>query len=79
MQPPAILMGDLNTRRDDPWLQPRLGSGEWIDCVGPLLTDDPPQRIDWILGRGVKPVSAGLVDHGASDHPCVWAELDLSE
>lgn len=75
---PALLMGDLNTRRADPLLAPHLDSGNWTDCVGPHLSEDPPNRIDWILARGLKSVAAGRIDNGASDHPCLWAELDLA-
>lgn len=75
---PALLMGDLNTQRADPLLTGYIDSGAWIDCVGAKQENDPFNRIDWILTRGVKPLSAGLINNGASDHPCAWAELDLS-
>lgn len=78
LQEPALLMGDLNTPTHDPLIRPYLDSGDWIDCVGQFLSPDPPNRIDWILGRGVKPVAGGRIDNGASDHPCVWTELDVS-
>lgn len=78
LEEPALLLGDLNTRRHDPLLAPSLDSGAWTDCLGSILKDDPGNRIDWILARGVKPIDAGLINNGASDHPCAWAELDLS-
>lgn len=75
---PALLMGDLNTQRADPLLSDHIDSGAWTDCVGEKSDYTPYNRIDWILTRGIKPVAAGLIDDGASDHPFVWADLDLS-
>lgn len=75
---PALLMGDLNTHRADPLLTGYIDSGAWTDCVGEKCENDPFNRIDWILSRGIKPLAAGLIENGASDHPCVWAELDLT-
>jgi len=78
LEEPALLMGDLNTHRADPLITGYIDSGEWTDCIGEKFPDDPFNRIDWILARGIKPVAAGLINNGASDHPCGWAELDLS-
>lgn len=74
---PAVLMGDLNTRRGDPALEPLLSPTSGIDSVGVKLREPTPARIDWILTRGLETVAAGMEDRGASDHPLVWAELRL--
>ncbi|MCA9103122.1 MAG: endonuclease/exonuclease/phosphatase family protein [Planctomycetales bacterium] len=74
---PAVLLGDLNTRRDDPQLQRLLAQEGVVDAVAAGapsgLADDG--RIDWILVRGLDVVRSGVVDLGASDHPCVWADV----
>lgn len=77
LQPPCILMGDLNSRIDDPILS---GLREHKDVSSPLhtsTTEEPPsQSIDWIFTRGLKTISASFVENTASDHPCIKAELE---
>lgn len=75
MAEPAVLMGDLNTRRSDPNLARLLAAPGVID---PLAEADPngPDHIDWILVRGLRPAAGGMVRTKASDHPLVWAELE---
>ena len=75
LAPPAVLMGDLNTRRDDPRLRDLLAQGDVIDLVGAATERDDPERIDWILGKGVTPLAGGIVANDASDHPLVWSEF----
>lgn len=77
LEQPAILMGDLNTPRHDPILRQAIDSGAVQDCISSKATGDVPQRIDWILSRGLTAVAAGLMDDGSSDHPLVWAEFDV--
>jgi endonuclease/exonuclease/phosphatase family metal-dependent hydrolase len=74
---PAILMGDMNTTADEPGMRRLLSRPGVGDPVAEILRERTPRRIDWILTRGLEAVDAGLVDLGASDHPCVWAELRL--
>ena len=79
LESPAILMGDLNALPHDPrlkfWLETHP---EICDVLGKMLgADAPPRRIDWILTRGLIPVDAGVLENEASDHPLVWAELQL--
>ncbi len=74
---PAVLMGDLNTMPNDPALRAILNVGGAVDAVGAKLGQHTPERIDWILTRGLDSVNAGIEDRGASDHPLVWAELRL--
>jgi endonuclease/exonuclease/phosphatase family metal-dependent hydrolase len=73
---PALLMGDLNSTADDPQLRQLLaapGVSDALSCRG----IESPQRIDWILVRGLNVLDAGLIDRGASDHPLAWAELEV--
>lgn len=75
---PAVLLGDLNSEADDPQIRRLLQMPGVVDAVGEKLGDrDSPGRIDWIIVRGLRPVEAGVRDNGASDHPLVWAELEL--
>ncbi len=77
---PALLLGDLNTRADDPELQGLLKTPRVIDVLRAASPTDrsPPPHIDWILARGLKAVRAEVRDDGASDHPVVRAELVLA-
>jgi len=72
-----VLMGDLNTPSNDPALGAMLSVGGAVDAVGAKLGQPTPERIDWILTRGLEAVDARVEDRGASDHPVVWAELRL--
>jgi endonuclease/exonuclease/phosphatase family metal-dependent hydrolase len=76
---PAIMMGDLNTLADDPQLVRLLSRDDVHDAVAEGLGRQPPQRIDWIFTRGLRGVASGVERNGASDHPLVWAELELIE
>ena len=61
LEKPAILMGDLNTFRDDPLLAGWLEDPEIHDVIGETLGEkDFPRRIDWIFTRGLTAVAAGL-------------------
>lgn len=74
---PAVLLGDLNTRRDDPRLQSLLASGEAVDGLHEQLNKDDPRRIDWILVRGARVCAAGAINSGASDHPLYWCDVEI--
>ncbi len=76
---PAVLMGDLNTRADDPLMRELLGHEGVCDAVGEILGPQARPRVDWIITRGLKSVSAGIQETEASDHPLVWAEVMLPE
>ena len=72
---PAMLIGDLNTKRDDPVLRQHLPR-DCIDAVGCTLENqDPANRVDWILTRGLSVVAGGFVPPGVSDHPYYWIEI----
>jgi len=74
---PAVLMGDLNTRADDPQIVELLKFPGVTDCVSACGAPNPKNRIDWIFTRGLRCVQAGLKETIASDHPRIWAELEL--
>ena len=75
---PAILLGDLNSDADDPQMRRLLQTPGVVDVVGENLgASDVPGRIDWIIARGLRCASAGTRDDGTSDHPLVWAVLEL--
>jgi len=73
---PAVLMGDMNTEKLETPLTQLLAAPGVHDPLREILGDTGP-RIDWILTRGLRTIDAGIDDRGASDHPCVWAELSL--
>ncbi len=81
LEEPAILLGDLNCPADQPPLRQLLQMPGVIDAVGEAVrrkgASEPPGRVDWIITRGLRPIDGGIVDQGASDHPLVWAELEL--
>lgn len=74
---PAILLGDLNSDADDPEIRRLLGSPRIADPLGEKLGPNVPPRIDWIFVRGLRSIDAGVRDDGASDHPMVWAKLEV--
>jgi endonuclease/exonuclease/phosphatase family metal-dependent hydrolase len=78
LQPPVVLMGDLNTRGNDPLLLPLLATpGVHSALHEGIAGGPPPDTIDWVFHRGLETVSANVVDVDASDHPIVFAELAL--
>jgi endonuclease/exonuclease/phosphatase family metal-dependent hydrolase len=77
LDPPAVLMGDLNARQTDSQIRSLLARPGVVDPIGEVLGDQDLSRVDWILARGLLTVAAGTIDLGASDHPCLWAELKI--
>jgi len=77
LEAPCVLMGDLNTRADDPLLTPLLEDRSVVDALGELSLDADiaANRIDWLLARGLRVVRAGREMTDASDHPLLWAEF----
>jgi endonuclease/exonuclease/phosphatase family metal-dependent hydrolase len=79
IDPPVVLMGDLNTLPTDPQIGSLLSTPGVVEPLIDVLGDQTPtRRVDWIFVRGLEVVDAGIIDKGASDHPCVWAELRLT-
>lgn len=78
LRTPAILMGDLNTFPNDRLLKPFLENPDIKDAVGAKWgAEASANRIDWIFTRGLIIRDAGLLANDASDHPLVWAELEV--
>jgi endonuclease/exonuclease/phosphatase family metal-dependent hydrolase len=75
---PAVLMGDLNAPADDPGIRRLIARTGAEDPVGARTAESYPQRIDYILLRGVRWTDAGLIDGDASDHPMVWVDIDVA-
>ncbi len=76
--PPAILMGDLNSKRTEPQLIRLANESGVIDCFGKFASGDlARRRIDWIFARGLHCLTSNLELTDASDHPWGWAELEL--
>ena len=72
---PAILLGDLNTTGEDPTFKQYLPT-DATDAVGNALgAQDAPERIDWILARGLDINGGGFLGKGVSDHPYYWVEV----
>jgi endonuclease/exonuclease/phosphatase family metal-dependent hydrolase len=74
---PSVLVGDMNSDADDPQIRRLLKTPGVDDPVGEILGPKTPRRIDWIFTRGFRCLDAGIRDDGASDHPLIWAELEL--
>lgn len=76
----AILLGDLNTRRDEPPLSHLLDRVDVTDAITVALGQPPPLWVvDWILVRGMTVVNGGSVERGISDHMGFWVELELDQ
>lgn len=75
LKPPAVLLGDLNTKAGDPVLAQYLAAAGW-DALDRVLGErDTVDRVDWVLTRGVSLKRGGFTDSGASDHPYYWVEV----
>ncbi len=73
----AILLGDLNTRPDDPLLKELFQDANNLDAIQLALGDqDARNRIDWIITRGFRVLGGGFAPVGVSDHPCYWVDLE---
>ncbi len=75
LEAPAILMGDLNSRPDDPRLKALLSEDGIENVLSKLGDKSPTENIDWIIIRGLECVEAAYHHSGASDHPVVKATL----
>jgi len=75
LEPPAILLGDLNTQPDDPALQTLLAAPDVIDPLSDVA--EARGHIDWIFARGLECRKIEFVTGDASDHPAIRAEFTL--
>jgi len=78
LEPPAILMGDLNTTAGDVLMKELLQTAGVSDVIGDTDGVAAKERVDWILIRGMEVLEAGAVESDASDHPMVWAHLTIA-
>ncbi len=82
LAPPCILLGDLNTRPEDPLMKPLLaveGTEDPLEIVARRNGSTQAAHIDWILTRGLKTISAEVIPTELSDHPVVRARLEWPE
>ena len=79
LEPPVVLMGDLNCRTDHPLLSGLLAEPGVVDAVAAHAGSGTPALwIDHLIVRGMEIRDSRVVTTDASDHPCVWAELAVS-
>jgi len=71
---PSILVGDLNTKPNDPMIRTLI---EMPDTADSMSNQNAPERVDWIITRGLRTKKAAIVRNKASDHPLIWAELEV--
>lgn len=80
LEPPVVLMGDLNSTIDEPLLASLLEQPDVHSALHEGIAGGPVSgTIDWLFHRGMKTISAKLVEVEASDHPVLFAELTLNE
>lgn len=77
LEPPVILLGDFNTRRDHPLIAQLLADPSVVEPMQALGQPTPENRIDWIFARGLKASEAGMFDNLNSDHPIYWARFEF--
>ena len=74
----CIIIGDLNSSREDPLLIDLLNKDNTLDAINVALgPKDISGRIDWIVVRGFKVIDGGYTPPGISDHPLYWVELEI--
>lgn len=74
LQPPAVLLADLNADPFDPLLRPLLNIPGTADVISDRF-GAKEKRVDWILVRGLTCDHVGRVDTASSDHAYFWADL----
>jgi endonuclease/exonuclease/phosphatase family metal-dependent hydrolase len=79
IEPPVILLGDFNTRRDHPLVAQLLDDPQIVEPMRALNHPAPENRIDWIFARGLRAHEAGMIDNRHSDHPVYWARFEFIE
>lgn len=76
---PAVLLGDMNSDLGEREIQTLLDAPGVKDVLTEKYgLNKPPRYIDWIFVRGLKVVDAGFVVAAASDHPHIWAEVEVA-
>jgi endonuclease/exonuclease/phosphatase family metal-dependent hydrolase len=77
LQPPALLMGDLNSMASSRLMKEILSEPDVVEPFRILNVETEETRIDWILARGLHPLRAGTTPRGPSDHPMFWVEFQM--
>lgn len=75
---PAILMGDFNAYQDDQLIEELQRTPGVSDAIAQVGADRPAGRVDWIFLRGMRAVDGAYVENEASDHPIVWADVEIA-
>jgi len=74
----VILVGDLNSSPDLPFVRNALADDSITDAIGLMGADsDESNRIDWILTKGFHVHDAKIVEKGVSDHPYYQVVLSI--
>jgi endonuclease/exonuclease/phosphatase family metal-dependent hydrolase len=76
---PAVLLGDLNSDASEDEIVRLVGAPGVVDAIGKKYGLKAPRHIDWIFVRGCRVQDAGITGAGPSDHPHVWADVELGE
>lgn len=76
---PAILMGDFNAYPNDPLIKELQATPGVSDAIREAGVDIPPRLVDWIFLRGMRSLGGAVVENEASDHPMVWADVEIAE
>jgi endonuclease/exonuclease/phosphatase family metal-dependent hydrolase len=71
---PAVLMADFNVTREHPIIREMMDKDGVIEATESV---NGGGKIEMVLAKGLRAVNAGRLDEGASDHPIVWAELEV--
>ncbi|MBN2295519.1 MAG: endonuclease/exonuclease/phosphatase family protein [Pirellulales bacterium] len=74
---PAILMGDFNAFPNDPLIKELQNTQGVTEVIAEIGADAAPRRVDWIFIRGMRATNAAAVENDASDHPIVWADVEI--
>ncbi len=75
---PVVVMGDFNRASGDPRAVGIVREHGLTDALDALSVGDSA-RIEWILSRGLMPLSATSFPAGPSDHPFFSVEFQLED
>jgi endonuclease/exonuclease/phosphatase family metal-dependent hydrolase len=75
----CILIGDLNTARNDLQLTDLLDDRNIKDAINVALGPNDMNRVDWIIVKGFNIIDGGFEPEGISDHPLFWVELEIDQ
>jgi endonuclease/exonuclease/phosphatase family metal-dependent hydrolase len=76
LQPPAILMGDLNSIGSDAGIARLCSDPAIVNVCARIPNLDPLHHNDWIFLRGLRCLDAGVIDKHVSDHAFFWTEVE---